>query len=286
MNKAFALFITLAIVAAISVAIYINLKNIDNYSKKVEKEIDFIQFNKNILDIEKIIKGALDKVEDKDSLDLLYSMPFDVNGSNVDKNIGSFSISFVPFCNKINLNLLYNAEKKKENKQVEKVIREILEAFSVEYPGFFIDILLDTLDQDSLERSADSEVLLKYPDFLNGHIYNYEQLKFMVDYYATITEDKNIYSVPFQDLFGFQCDGVGFYFMNPVLKKILFNIEPGAKDVDFASLQKDFNETITALNMQEYLPIVMIDITKNGHGEAKIVYDLRIKRYIKSYVSW
>ena len=278
MRKSFALFITLAIVAAVAAVVYLNLKSIDSYSKRIDSEISFIQFNKNILDIEKILKNSLVQIEDKDSLELLYSVPVDINQSI---EIGSFSISFAPLCNKINLNLLY--ENKKENKQIEKIVRQILDYFGVEYPDFFIDILLDTLDEDRIERSVDSEIANKFLDFNNGHIYNYKQLQFLVDYYATITEDKNIYSVPFKEIFGFQCEGMGYYFMSPILKKLLFDSD---QEIEFKTIQQDFNETVSILNMKEYMPVIKIDIIKNGCQKAEVIYDLRIQRYIESYVSW
>lgn len=97
--------------------------------------------------------------------------------------------------------------------------------YRVRNPELFIQFLQDTIDGDKEERNSGSgsEIVLKEPTFRNGKIYNYSHLMKIVDTYANIDNDQNIYKVPFKELFSYSNNSIDINFANHIMLDLLFD---------------------------------------------------------------
>ncbi len=90
-------------------------------------------------------------------------------------------------------------------------------------PNLFLNILKDSVDKDIQERSNGSEIVLEYPTFRNGKIYNEIHLEKIVDYYFEMSGDNKIYDIEFDKIFSYTNSSVDINFISLGLMEILFD---------------------------------------------------------------
>ena len=157
----------------------------------------------------------------------------------------------------ININSFLKAatESKEADSNSDKFILLLLK-YKIEEPNLFLDLLKDTYDTnkegEEEERSNESEIILEYPTFRNGRIYNENHLSKIVDYYFEKTGDNEIYEIPFDELFSYTTNSViDINFLSLDLMEILFD------DANYYSLKTineydDIYEEIDDLPFDEY----------------------------------
>ncbi len=187
MKKSIAL---LAVLGFIIIIIGLSTGILKLYEKFSSTSYSYISQNSLILkNIKKTLNNALKEINNSDIQNIFTTYPPIVSK---DENF-ILNIEISPVNDKININNLI--ENNKTNIYILNTLSNILEYYEILDPLFFEDLLLDTLDLDTLERDAYSEIIL-YKEFQNGTIYNYKHFKEILDYYANIKNDKNIYKIP------------------------------------------------------------------------------------------
>jgi len=124
---------------------------------------------------------------------------------------------------KLNINAFSETIKTKDNTTYNNFIT-YLYSYRVKDPDLFVDLLLDTIDVDNLEKNSGngSEIALKEPLFRNGKIYNKEHFKYIIDYYIQQTDDKDILKVPFENFISFNSPDIDINFASKELLDIIF----------------------------------------------------------------
>ncbi|MDF1875399.1 hypothetical protein JHD48_06605 [Sulfurimonas sp. SAG-AH-194-I05] len=177
-------------------------------------------------------------------------------------NLGDSNIFFKLDSNQknIGLNSLINASIK-DNIISDQFIFLLLQ-YKIQNPEFFLDLLKDTVDiekNDALEESrnaSDSEIIIEYPIFRNGKIYNKIHLDMIIDYYFKETGDPEIYNFPFEKLFSFEDYPIDLNFISLEIMGILF---------------EDLNGyTITTINENEFVYEEMEDVPFDAYYRKKI----------------
>jgi hypothetical protein len=273
MKKSIALLFTLifitvilAIVGSI-VAIYNSISQ-NNFEKSIS------QNNMLIIDI----KSALDNIVN------------DVNSSNLNMLFNTFPISnkdgsfreliqIKPLLDKINLNEYKNSKKKK---YIDFFLDNVLNFYNVKEPLFFKALILDTLDNDVKERAANSEMKLKYPFFKNGRIYNFKHFQEILDYYVKMTDDKNIYNIPWKDLIFFSKEDtiIDCNLINEKVAKFLGLIYKGELNCKSLNRKENFDiikslDIISFKKANSYLVDINISYSFTN---INMVYDLKRER--------
>ncbi len=92
-------------------------------------------------------------------------------------------------------------------------------------PELFIDILLDTVDNDKEEKNSGSgsEIVLLNPRFANGAIYNQKHFDTIIEYYATVSNDQDIYNIAFENYFSFRGGSLDINYLSKELLNLLFH---------------------------------------------------------------
>ncbi|MBL0707961.1 MAG: hypothetical protein JJW00_02840 [Sulfurimonas sp.] len=162
--------------------------------------------------------GYLNKIElDEEALDFASKMTLPINFGESNLLIGIKSDnrllninSFVRSCIKDNIvsdKFIYYLQKHK--------LRD---------PNLFLDLLKDTIDKDTNNRSGiQSEIVLTYPTFRNSRIYNRSHLDMIIEYYYEQTNDRAIYNVPFDKLFSYYNGSIDLNFISLELMEFLFD---------------------------------------------------------------
>jgi len=167
--------------------------------------------------------------------------------------------------NKININNLINTIKSKDNIAYDNFVT-YLYSFRVIDPEFFIDILIDTIDKDNIEKNSGngSEIVLKEPLFRNGKIYNKNHFKYIVDYYIQQTDDKDILKVPFENFISFNAPNIDINFASKELLEILF-YDANNFALETISKHNNIYDKLENLPFDEYY---LKDIKKGRFGQS------------------
>lgn len=218
----------------------------------------------------------------KDIFTLLNNFSEDINKNNIKFLFNSFLISskdgkfreiitIKPIFNKINLNE-YLANNK-INSSIDTFLNNLLEKYQTLDPQYFKDLLLDSLDSDTLERESNTEDLN-----INSKIYTFKQFKKIIDFYAKEKNDKSIFKIPFKKY-------IYFYPQNtPIICEFI-----DKKLLDLLNLTIDTNCTSTSkenLKKIKELDIIPYKLSTNLLIKIKttkfnMIYDLKQKRIIK-----
>ena len=148
------------------------------------------------------VKGLIDSyakdVKSDDNLSVFLSgvPPFYDSKSGLELEISMTSLS-----DKININSILL--KGKIDKNIKKYIENICETYNVLDPSLFISIILDTIDIDDIAREVSSEISLVNTKFSNGSIFSKKQFDTLLNYYARIAQDQNIFKIPWDKLIYF-----------------------------------------------------------------------------------
>ncbi|MEO1927773.1 MAG: hypothetical protein ABGX26_03710 [Nautiliaceae bacterium] len=184
-------------------------------------------------------------------------------------------IEISPIFNKPDINAYLF--KKKINPLIDTYLTNILETYDIKDPIFFKNIILDTLDKDSLEREADSEIILQNNLFQNGKIYNKKHFLQILNYYVQKTNDKNILKIPWDNLIFFgngENNSLTCEFLNKDVKKYL-NI------TDLKCDKKNNLDIINFKNQNSFWVLIKIEyIYHNIQNKIRVTYDIRKKKVI------
>jgi len=282
MRKSVALMITLFFLLS---SIYI-LNVILKYYEKHSSQAKPVYIGENSL----IIKNTLqtfskmsDQIKTSEDLQKIFTtVP-------LSSKEGKFRILYTiePLFNKIDINTFFF--KNKINPYIENYIDNILSYYQIKNPVLFKDLLLDTIDTDNKEREAYSEIILQNPYFQNGKIYNIKHLKQIEKHYYQITNDKNIFNIPWEKLVFFGNGQKHIIECNLLDKNVIKFL--GLKynnGITCKALQTaENNETIKNLNIIAYdenksfwIKGEITYLINNQKQNIKIIYDIHNKKVI------
>lgn len=216
MKKGIALLITILMLASISLLL---IKNFSISERFIEDhtELKLLSIgNRLFLDSTVIVKKTLQDINSTEAYDFLFSMPFVFH-----QNSFKLTFTFSPIENRININNLLKNNQKQEEYAL--MIEKILISYNVQDPNYFIDLILDTLDNDTVERSYNSEIILKNRFFTNTEIQSIDHFDAIIDYYAQAKDDKNIYLINWNKFIGFSGNGIDINFASIELLRLLID---------------------------------------------------------------
>ncbi len=282
MKKGIALLITLGFIAILGTLIAF----IFSLTNKVHNEVDNIHIKNQssvlFSDVKKLLDSYSSQIEDESDFAnfLLGAPPFYDAKSKLGLNIG-----IVPLSNKININsILAN---KKIDKNLVQFLKNICEKYNILDPSFFISLVLDTIDKDSLAREALSEISLQNPKYSNGTIYDLNQFKVLESYYANLVQDKNIFSVPWGQLIYFGNKNSSMLDCKRISKELAYVIGldsenyTGCSDLN-STRNKKISERYNLKNFNKannYYVLVKIYYQINSiKDKASFVYDTKTKK--------
>jgi hypothetical protein len=251
MKKAIVLLMTIGFIALISAMVLISL----SISKKSFDEVVYLdarnQFSVVFKDFVTMLKKNSEKIDSQEKLDGLLSI---VMPAMIEPKTGvEFGFDLESQMGKLNVNYLLNQISTDENdtELLERPFLNYFSHFELKEPRLLLDIMLDTIDKDDLERAAYSEIAAEDYDFTQGSIYSYRHLKKIFNRYYEVSKDANIYKID-QDLweesfyFGdtnrskqlLDCDQLD---MVETINLITDNRYPNYSEMDFC---KEFNSTV------------------------------------------
>ena len=142
------------------------------------------------------------------------SYPLDLGDAKISINIDSAQKN-------ININSMVTASIK--NNIVADRFLFLLSNYKLKRAQYLLALLQDTVDKDSDDRSGDgSEIIIDYPTFRNGSIYNQHHLEKILDYYFIKTGDENIYNIPFEKMFSYENSSIDLNFISLENLNLLF----------------------------------------------------------------
>jgi len=139
------------------------------------------------------------------------------------------------------LNAKFNINKYTRDKHYDKLYAYLLN-YEIQRPGYILEMIEDTLDEDRDERQYGSERVLYDPFFVQGKILDYEQFKKLLDVYAKETKDINIYKVPWTAWMDFTSTFIDKAYMTIEMQKVL-EASGGVSNelVDFTDVDENKN---------------------------------------------
>ncbi len=215
MKKSIVLFTTLLMIMALMSVMMIFLNSTKETQNNITREYALIQTNSIMSNLSQYFNNIK---FDEDTIFYGSKMPFSLP-------LGNSDIKFTIDSNQkyLNINQLIISMKNKDNIEYTNFI-SYLYRYKLRDPDFFIDILLDTIDNDTFEKNSGSgsEIVLENPIFRNGKIYNQKHFQIILDYYFSKTEDKAIYDIPFENLISFNSSLLDINFANKDIINIFF----------------------------------------------------------------
>jgi len=195
MKKGIALLVTLGFITILTTIIAymfsVSKENFQKIEKIDSRNQSAILYKDGKIIVDKFVK----KIKNSDDLDRFLSK---VSPFIYQSKEGSLHVEVIPLSNKININSL--VINNIVNKNTLDFIKSTCSFYNILDSKFFIDLLLDTIDEDDIARQAQSEILIKNKKFSNSKIVNYNHLKAIMSYYVSVTNDKNILQIPWEKL--------------------------------------------------------------------------------------
>jgi len=229
-----ALLITLAFVTAITALIALAGAVLQRGFSQASEKAFLVQSNVLLPEIYTILQQNSGDINDSTSLDIFLSLPLFFESK---ENGIMFDISFRSDASKVNINQLLlpqNTSRVPEtwesvpmNPAVEAYLEQILTVYNVSDTILLISMIADTIDGDSAERAAGSEIALQNQDFMQGHIYNMQHFRQILDAYKRATLDLSVDAVPWERLIGFRNARIDFNHIEP---EVLQAIDPTLDD--------------------------------------------------------
>ncbi len=208
-HRGIALYITIGLITLISIVIMRSLDLINSGFQHVANVEKINQTKVVVTDIEKVMAVIFGEI--KSSEDLQYFIG--VSPPVVDKD-GRFMVSLEtkPFHRGVNINKLLeeaNSSAPEPDKvfqlkeKYESLFNYIFSTYRIKDGELLLNMILDVLDTDFVERSIDSEIAIKDPTFPNGIIPNKEAFNRIIAEYRELSDDNEIQKVPWDDFFIF-----------------------------------------------------------------------------------
>ena len=283
MKKGIALLITIGFIVILTALI----AYIFTLSNKAFEEVNNVQKRDQcqllFSDVKKLLDSYSNEIEDdKDFSNFLSGMPpfYD------DKSGLGLEVEIKPLSDKININSIL------VNKNIVQFLQNICETYNILDPSFFISLILDTIDEDTLEREALSEISLHKIKYSNGTVYDKTQFKTLEKYYADVAQDKNIFSVPWERLIYFGGKNSGIVDCDRMSKELISSL--GLDSENFAGCSdlnssKENRQIALKYNLKKfnkennYYILVNIYYQINSiKDRVSFIYDMKTKR-VKSF---
>lgn len=269
MKSGVALLITIVMLAIFSVLI---LKSFSINSQFINQnnEIRLLaQSNRLLEDSKNIVKNTLKDINSTEAYVFLFSEPFVLSNENF-----TLTFTFSPVETGLNINKLLQNSKRSEDFIL--VFENILSHYHIQNIQFFVDLVLDTIDEDEVERSYGSEIILKDTFFTNSKIYSQKHLDKIIDYYAQMKDDKNIYKIDWSKYIRFNEDAIDVNFASLDLLRILLS-NPFIND----SFKKTYYENYNDLKIDEDKQALLNNLNLTfltSRVLVKVVFDDLIKK--------
>lgn len=199
MKKSIALFSTLMMLVLVSILMTVALRNSTNIKKSSLKDRYLIQENLTVTDLLELINTKIapkllaqkgkSRVE---SQKILFSTPLVIKNSvtkstikiKMDSNDGKLNINFINSIDGV------------------KFVKNLFGQIGVKEPQILADIILANIT-NSDKYSDDYKIPLKQLDRRFGYIRSYEQFKDMLEVYVHNTDDREAFSIKFENYFNF-----------------------------------------------------------------------------------
>jgi len=264
-KKGIALLTTVGLIMILSLLI---LKSVDISQKYFDKAGEtgvFVQLNKTFLDVLAILKISTKEITDAATLSVVIGLPITIGTENDDINA---VIDISSGAEVININNLASNDTVK-NKALFDLLQALLLEYRVANSNFFMNILLDAIDEDSDERSYLSEVKLKSDVFTDGGIKSKEAFTYLLDYFVANGGDAKIYTIPWFDIIGFWGTQTDInYIKEPLFDLIkkeytLHSLERGDIITDYKDLQLAAadQKKLEDLNIVPFAPKILCKIS-------------------------
>jgi len=298
LRKAIALFITLGMILIITALIAKSLEISKESLEPIKTIKNINQSNALFRSVKSVLNKNLEFVEDALMLDMLFSS-FPIESKNV-----RLLIDIEPISNKIDINYAFKDEET-SLKYIE-VFDFIFSKYEVLDSFFFYELIYDTLDENDISKGGfDSEIVQYDKDFENGVIYDLKHFREILKHYVKITNDFNIYNIPWSEIIYFKAlppvdpkNKNSQISMPPLYVNFLhdnldefFSIV--IEDSDYVMSDEDMQgaidlEIAKKYNIQYYkkgsnfLVLCKIDyIFDSIEGKLKFLYDIGSKKVIK-----
>ena len=211
-RPAVALMLTLFMLLAMSAALSITMELFQKSFKTYNANTFRVQSAVLMVDVVSIMKSLVKDIGDSpEAFDVLVQssaeLPFSFG--NVD-----MIVRIHPKNSKFNINH-YTREK-----HYEKIYSYLLE-YEILRPEYILDMIEDSLDEDSDEMQYGSERVLYDPFFIQGKIVDEVQFNKLIDAYVKETKDISIYKIPFHDWISFDDTFVDEKYMTVELQRVL-----------------------------------------------------------------
>lgn len=223
------LMMTLILITIIMGVTTLILTQSSRLSREGENSFSHAATMRVINDLEREFPRLLDSITGAEQLDLAMRIPLQIENRNATFNLTATLDS--PY-DRLNINRLLNADGNVNIAYV-SVFRRLFERYPIADPDMFFKVVFDTIDNDSLERDAQTEIRLLWPDFQNGAVTNEKQFHRILERYIELTGDTAVLAIPWNVYIGFQGDKMD---LNAVRPEVLSLILPGLSDERARSL--------------------------------------------------
>jgi len=262
--------------------------------KVVEEKHHLLQTSALMNNITQILKEKSKEFNSSESLEILITLPIELESEGL-----RLSFTFDSTAKGINPN---NFLKKKNHKislnpDYILLFDRILQTADVQNKELFLALIEDTLDKDLDERMPGSELSLYNKRFAQGKIENYKKFKMLIDQYIILTEDANIYKIPWKDILSFHSSKTDFNYISPKLleyilpyldKETLLSLTTKRKKLiknwKALPIAKEYKKELKKYDIVFYAPIVKGKFQfqeEEKKGKAIFVYDIKNKKVLE-----
>ncbi|WP_201338764.1 MULTISPECIES: hypothetical protein [unclassified Nitratiruptor] len=288
MKKSIILLITLILIVAISSLIAVGLHIVQSASKEVQQKKALVQIATFVHDIANILKQKSQDINSSDGLEILISLPIDFTSDEIEVHV-----SFDSAAKGINPN---NFFKKEQNKTVLNynyilLFDRILQTNNVQNKELFLALIEDSLDKDLDERIPGSEIALYDKRFAQGRIENFQKFMMLINHYVLLTEDSNIYTIPWKKILGFYNKKIDFNYISPKLlsymlpyldieslKKLTIDKEMNYDDWKELPLAKEYKDELKKYDITFFVPVIQGKLRiKQGQERSSAIFIYNIK---------
>jgi hypothetical protein len=162
-------------------------------------------------DLDHLLPSLLSSLNGAEELDLAMRLPIQLASKKGDFDLNMRLSS--PYT-KMNINQLADSNGTLNEKYHAAWMR-IFERYPIVDRETLLMVVLDTLDNDLTERSTKTEIKWRENDFNNGSIMSMKQFDRILQRYLTLTKDKTILSIPWENYIGFEGDKIDLNAVNP-----------------------------------------------------------------------
>ena len=293
MKKSITLLITLALIVAISSLIAIGLHIVNIASNQIQYKHNLVQTATFVQNIAQILKKKSGDINSSEGLELLISLPIDLDSNEIEAHI-----SFDSAAKGLNPNNFLKIDHNKTvfNPEYILLFDRILQSANVQSKELFLALIEDTLDKDLDERIPGSEIALYDKRFAQGNIENFKKFWMLVEHYVLLTGDPNIYTIPWDKILGFYSKTIDFNYISPILLSYMLPYVDTesikklttAKKANFSRwkdlpLAKEDKDKLKKYNISFFVPIVEGNLSIQQADQksfARFVYDIKQKKVV------